>query len=406
MGLDDPGNAYDAPVPGFVGPGGIGQSTASNNFVNPVFVSWADAVDAYVPAPGVAETWTDTSRALGQVTGHNMDIVSLGDLDATQIANGEAPGFITLTFARPIRNYTGADFVVFENSSISAGGAGVAGQVFAELAYVEVSSNGTDFARFPTHSLTPEPVGAYGTIDPTDVHNLAGKHVNAYGDSWGTPFFLEDLEAHPQVLDGTINLDAITHVRIVDIPGDGSFTDSHGNPIYDAWLTFGSGGFDLEAVGVISTSMTYAEWIALSEVTGDAALPKADPSGNGVPNLLEYASGGHPTRVSFKPGIHELSIHEDDADAYLTLHFVRDERVTDLLYEVQASADLKDWETIAQSAAGDPLASDHDIRIVETAASAIDSIGVLRQVAVSDIVPLSSVNTRFLRLKVSFLDDE
>src|SRR5690625_99941 len=266
-GLDDPDNLHDAPVPGFVGPGGIGRSTAAGNFVNPLFFAWAEAVAAYEPAPGVAASWADPSRVLGPVTGNNMDIVSLGDLDATQIAAGESPGSITVMFAQPIRNYTGADFAVFENSFISACGAGVAGQVFAELAYLEISSNGTDFVRFPSHSLTPEPVGAYGTVDPTDTYNLAGKHINAYGDSWGTPFFLEDLQTHPEVLDGTVDLDAITHVRIVDIPGSGVFADSEGNPIYDAWVTWGSGGFDFEALGVISTPMTYSDWIASFGVT-------------------------------------------------------------------------------------------------------------------------------------------
>ncbi|MCC5841967.1 MAG: PEP-CTERM sorting domain-containing protein [Opitutales bacterium] len=44
---------------------------------------------------------------------------------------------------------------------------------------------------------------------------------------------------------------SIHYVRIVDIPGSGDFPDSLGNPILDAWLTTGSGGFDLRAIGVI-----------------------------------------------------------------------------------------------------------------------------------------------------------
>ncbi len=49
-----------------------------------------------------------------------------------------------------------------------------------------------------------------------------------------------------------MNLFDIQYVRIVDIPGNGFYTDSAGHPIYDAWLTTGSGGFDLEAIGAIN----------------------------------------------------------------------------------------------------------------------------------------------------------
>ncbi len=142
------------------------------------------------------------------------------------------------------------------------------GQLLAELAYVEVSSNGVDFARFPAVSLTPGRTGAYGTIDMSNVHNLAGKHPNAYGICTGTPFDLEELAGHPDVVSGKIDLNAIRYMRIVDVPGSGDFLDdavlhvdpntgpewlnySQNHPIYDQWPTWGSGGFDLEAVGVL-----------------------------------------------------------------------------------------------------------------------------------------------------------
>lgn len=399
----DPGNVYDAPVPGFVGPEGPGRSSGGQ-FVNPIFGGWASGVVAYEPAPGVAAVWSDPSRALGPVTGNLMDVVALGDLDAAAIDAGEAPGSITLTFDRPIRDYSGADFVVFENGLVSEGGAGIGGEIFAELAHVEVSGNGRDFVRLPSRFLVAEPVGAYGTLDATSIRNLAGKHVNAFGESWGTPFFLEDLETHPKVLDGTVNRDAITHVRIVDIPGSGAFRDGLGNPIYDSWPTFGSGGFDLEALGVISVSLTYADWIASAGAGGDFSSPEADASGNGMSDLLEYATGGHPVRTGFKPGVHGVSVETTEAGGAFALRFVRDERATDLLYEVQVSENLRDWQTIAQSAAGAPVAGEPGVRVEESSASPVASIGVLRQVTVFDAVPLSTVGRRFVRLKVSLSD--
>lgn len=246
LGAADPTNAYDPPIAGMVGPLGEGK-TGTGQSVNPVFKAWASTVIDYSPSPqSIQAQWTDSSKFLGPVTGDNFDIVSLGDLDATMIANGDDPGQITVGFDAPIWNGPGADFAVFENSFGSGAG------VFAELANVEVSSNGTDFARFPSVDLTSGPVGAYGTIDPTNVYNLSGKHVNAYGNTWGTPFNLDDLTTHSLVLSGDLDLNAVTQIRLVDVPGDGTFKDSLGNSIYDAWVTWGSGGSDLDALGVIN----------------------------------------------------------------------------------------------------------------------------------------------------------
>ncbi len=125
------------------------------------------------------------------------------------------------------------------------------GEISGELGYVEVSTDGSHFARFASVSLTPAAVGPYGTFNSTDVYNLVGKHVNAFGDSWGTPFDLQTLANDPLVINGMVDLNRILYIRIVDIPGDGTWLDASGHSIFDAWLTTGSGGLDLEALGVI-----------------------------------------------------------------------------------------------------------------------------------------------------------
>lgn len=240
--------AIDAGIPGFVGPDGDGVAVSGgSNVINPLFAAWATEVISYTPAPGVDTPWLVPSTALGPVTADYLDIVALGDLSQTQIDDGVQPGSIVLAFASGIRNGAGADFAVFEN------GLGAANLLFCELAYVEVSSNGVDFARFPSISLTDSPLSAYASLDPTNVYNLAGKHANGNDKSWGTPFDLEDLVDHPLVTGGLVDLDTIMQVRFVDIPGTGHYLDSTGAPIYDPSVTWGSGGFDLEAVGVIHT---------------------------------------------------------------------------------------------------------------------------------------------------------
>ena len=259
-----------------------------NAILNPLFRGWAYSVAEYRPADDVwSGDWDHPDKAFGPATGDPLDIVSLGELTQEEIDAGKAPGRITLILGDPndpndrraIRNGKGLDFAVFENGIISqmtTDNGSVQGQVLAELAYVEVSSNGRDFARFPSVALTPGRVGAYGTTDMGNVHNLAGKHPNAGGICTGTPFDLDDLAAHPDVLSGKVDLHAIHYVRLVDIPGNGSFFDdasSHidpnsgsawahyagTHPIFDQWPTWGSGGFDLEAIGVLQEQQCEAD---------------------------------------------------------------------------------------------------------------------------------------------------
>lgn len=169
----------------------------------------------------------DSSMALGQAMLNG--IVSLGD-----------GGTAICTFQYPIKNGTGADFAVFENSF---------DDTFLELAFVEVSSDGINFVRFDSHSLTDtaSQTGSFGSTDATKINNLAGKYRGGYG----TPFDLQELTAN-----STINVNAVTHVKIIDVVGSVNKAyakrDSYNNIINDPWPTgFGSGGFDLDAIGVI-----------------------------------------------------------------------------------------------------------------------------------------------------------
>lgn len=230
-------SAQENVVPGAIDPGipGIMEET-----VNPAFTGWASRVISYLPGPNVDPGWNDPTLSLGPVTGDNFHIVSLGE-------STSQPGRITLAFDGGIRNSAGPDFAVFEN------GFGTDTFIFGELAYVEVSSDGANFARFHSTSLTPASDGAFGSINPTNVHNLAGKHANDGGYSYGTPFDLSDLAGNPLVQSGAVNLRAIQYVRLIDIAGNGSSTDSSNRPIYDAYPTVGSPGFDLEAIGVLNS---------------------------------------------------------------------------------------------------------------------------------------------------------
>jgi len=156
-------------------------------------------------------------------------VVSLGD-----------GGSAICTFQYPIKNGIGNDFAVFENSF---------DDTFLELAFVEVSSDGINFVRFPSHSLTDTTLqtNTFGTTDATKINNLAGK----YRSSYGTPFDLQELSSNP-----ILNINYITHVKIIDVVGSVNKQyakrDSYNNMINDPWPTpFPNGGFDLDAIGVI-----------------------------------------------------------------------------------------------------------------------------------------------------------
>ncbi|MEM1211163.1 MAG: PEP-CTERM sorting domain-containing protein [Planctomycetota bacterium] len=234
---------------------GVGQAAAQSIAASdPSIVGFATSVEEYIPVPGVGPAFSLSGAALGEPDG---ETVSLGDASSVQ-----GPGSITVGFAKAITNGVGADFAVFENAFL---GFTDDSFVFAELAFVEVSTNGVDFARFPTTSLTtvPDPIGApiistdldaffgrdFALIPSAGVDGFAGVDVT----NEGTPFDLETLATDPLVVSGDLDLTEVNFVRLIDVPGDGRFTDSSGNPIFDSFDPGNvSGGFDLDAVGVIN----------------------------------------------------------------------------------------------------------------------------------------------------------
>ena len=181
---------------------------------------------------------------VGPASDNTMNAVSLGD-----------GGMATLTFEYPITNGEGYDFAVYENSF---------DDYFLELAFVEVSSDGETFVRFPATSLTQThtQIGSYGQVDATFINNLAGK----YRVGWGTPFDLEELRDS-----ANLDINNITHVRIIDVVGSidpqyGSY-DAFGHLVNDPFPTVShSGGFDLEGVCVLNQNNTGIEEVSESSM--------------------------------------------------------------------------------------------------------------------------------------------
>lgn len=221
-------------------PGAVGTiGTTAIYKDSSAFISWATSCTVQRGYQDISNTSIgfasvgDSTMALG-IAGSN-GVVSLGD-----------GGLAIVTFANPITNGNGFDFAIFENSF---------SDVFLELAFVEVSSDGVNYFRFPSTSntQTSNQIGPFdNTGDATKLNNLAGK----YRAQYGTPFDLQELS-------NVVGLDInnITHIKIIDVVGSinplYATYDINNNPINDPFPTaFASGGFDLDAVGVIHQQVT------------------------------------------------------------------------------------------------------------------------------------------------------
>lgn len=218
-----------------------------------LIIAWATGAtitrgyqDIADPSLGYAD-FGDSTFAIGHA-GSNSS-VSLGD-----------GGSALLTFEHPIINGDHWDFAVFENSF---------SDTYLELAFVEVSSDGENFVRFPATSYAPNDVqlDGFGSTDATHINNFAGKYRALYG----TPFDLEELAGAPG-----LDVNNITHVRIVDVVGsinpEYATVDQYGRIVNDPWPTpFPSSGFDLDGVGVIHSEITAT--VDLSTNIGFTAYP-------------------------------------------------------------------------------------------------------------------------------------
>lgn len=242
----------------------VGQSgTTAIEASSPVFVNWANAC---VVTRGYAHI---SNTSAGYASAGNESSACGKALENGTLSLGDG-GYAILTFPYGIKNGSGADFAVFENSFDDE---------FLELAFVEVSSDGVHFFRFPATSNTQisTQVETFGLLDATKLNNLAGKYRGGYG----TPFDLEELK-------DSVGLDVnkITHVKIIDVIGsiDSNYgsKDVNNNAINDPFPTeFPSGGFDLDALGIIhqNSILGFKEEYFTSELS---VFPNPTTSNDGI----------------------------------------------------------------------------------------------------------------------------
>ena len=193
-------------------------------------ISWAKGVEVYRGTQYI----NDSNPA---TYGNSYDAQGMPDSTVYKCISLGEGGTALITFDRPIYNGEGKDFVVFENAFNSS---------FLELAFVEVSSDGVNFFRFPAQTTSSD--DAEGR-QSTHYNNLAGK----YELGWGVGFDLDDIEDNENLNKNNIRL-----VRLVDVV-NGVDVDALGNIIYDGdnGSSTYSAGFDLAGVGIINGGSPY-----------------------------------------------------------------------------------------------------------------------------------------------------
>jgi hypothetical protein len=222
-----------APAAGLLGSTAIHKNS-------PLFIQWATGIT-------LERGLINKSNPNASASGNNY--ASFGTpndalgIPAGPVASLGDGGFAILTFATPIINRLGFDFAVFENGSTT----------YLELAFVEVSSDGVHYFRFPNHSQTQtqNQLATFASPEASFLHNLAGK----YSSEYGTPFDLSELPEN-----GLLDKSNIVYVKIIDVVGsinpDFASYDSYGNAVNDSFPTpFNSGGFDLQGVGVLDMTL-------------------------------------------------------------------------------------------------------------------------------------------------------
>ena len=162
-----------------------------------------------------------------------------------------------------------------------------------------------------------------------------------------------------------------------------------------AQLTLGASGTTVwYEVAIASANSPYANWRE-THFSGASANPakeatiwgnNADPDGDGIPNLLEYALGLDPLRPNLA-GLPQIAAMTNPADGqnYLTMTYSLPAAVSDVTVIPEISSDLTTWRSGAGA-----------LEVVgDTTAAGV------RTIIVRDIQPLTQVQKHFMRLHVT-----
>jgi hypothetical protein len=255
--------------------GPFGGDQSGIPMTSSVFRAWiSGVVDVQHPVAGSGGFANDDNADPTDPTNAVVGVPS-DDLNNAHVFSLGDGGSIVVKFDEAVYDGPGADFAVFENGFTD--GTPRSGDTnkytFAELAFVEVGTTSNAWARFPSQYLGTNALynfdrpasNFWASQDVTLIDGLAGKHAVQFG----TPFDLASLRADANVLNGSVDLQCIRFVRLIDVVGDGTTFDSSNRPIYDPCFNFLTGwpnpepvsavdGFDLRAIGLINSGELFS----------------------------------------------------------------------------------------------------------------------------------------------------
>lgn len=135
--------------------------------------------------------------------------------------------------------------------------------------------------------------------------------------------------------------------------------------------------FGFTLMPTVAGGEDYASWITAQSVAPEDQGTEADPDGDGLSNLLEYALGGDPATANSEiaPLLGTETVGES---TYLSIAFTKNANAQGIDYVVEASSDLVTWESAGSTT------------VVEDATTAI----------IRDNVALTDSDRRFIRLRV------
>ena len=269
---------------------------------------------------------------------------------------------------------------------------------------------------------------AIGGLAAHTTYHFAASATNAAGNGIGGDLTFTTLDTNPVAnadavgnVSGPVTIPVLTNDT--DADGDaltitgvtqgtsGSVTTNGSTVTYTPGASFSSGdafsytisdGFGGTATGSVSVAaapiMTWrVQKFGANAVNATIAGDTADPNGNGIPNLIEYALNGDPLLGTTGRGI--LPQIGVSADNTLQLTFSRYLDRTDITLTVQA-ADSPDgvWSNLAIGAAGSPLTANTEGATVNESGT-----GNTRTVTVGDPFQLTDPahRRRFMRLQVT-----